>query len=87
MTSCTDCKFAVFTDYGYSNWTVEGTDFNCSNKLHPDGVFDRFYKQNAKLNYAEQCSGFTSGEAIHMDVDCEGIDDLTDEQKQIYGRI
>jgi hypothetical protein len=26
---CTDCKYCVEQDEGYSNWTVEGTEIDC----------------------------------------------------------
>ena len=82
--SCNDCKFACFLDFGYSNYTVEGTNFVCSKNLHPQGTFDRFYGEDKRLNFASQCAGYQAGEPVYMDVDCEDLPNLTDEQRQIY---
>ena len=41
--SCAKCKFAVYQDQGYSNYTVMGTDFFCAKKLHPNDGFDVGY--------------------------------------------
>lgn len=66
---CDDCLFAVFKDEGYSNYTVENTDFYCAKKLHPDGKFDRFYGEDKRLEFAENCSGFVAGPPVEVDVD------------------
>jgi hypothetical protein len=86
MKICSDCKFCVFLDYGYSNYTVEGTSFNCAEKVHPDGQFDRFYGLDKRLEFAAQCNKFEPGEAIEMDCDREGLVRLTIEQQAIYDR-
>ena len=39
--TCLDCRFAVEEDYGYSNYTVEGTDVHCLKKLNSDLPKDR----------------------------------------------
>ena len=70
--SCNNCKFALFQDYGYSNYTVEGTEFTCLTDSHPAGTFDRFYGENDQLNYAPQCNSYANGEPVHIDVDCFG---------------
>lgn len=82
--TCDQCRFAVFEDHGYSNWTVEGTDFTCAKRLHPEGTFDRFYGHNPKLDYAAQCPGFDAGECVDMDVECENEASLTPEQRQVW---
>lgn len=69
--NCSDCKFALFHDYGYSNWTVEGTDFHCLKEKHPDGSFDRFYLTDGRLGYAEKCQAFVKGDPVNLDVDME----------------
>lgn len=82
--TCEDCRFCVLTDYGYSNYTVEGTYFNCAKGLHPDGQFDRWYGEDKRLNYASQCEGFVAGEAIQMDCDREDVELLSAEQKEVW---
>lgn len=81
--SCLDCKFCVQKDYGYSNYTVEGTEVFCGKRLHPDTPFDRWYGEEPKLAFAKQCEGFEEGDAIKLDVDGDAFDDLTDEQRDI----
>ena len=41
--NCSDCKHSVLVDYGYSNYTVEGTNVYCIKKLHPNPGFDNWY--------------------------------------------
>lgn len=81
--NCTHCRFAIFADTGYSNWTVMGTDFSCAKRLHPDGTFDEFYGEDVRLQFADRCDGFEPGEAIHLDVDEEQVENLSDDQKAI----
>jgi hypothetical protein len=78
------CKFAIHEDFGYSNYTVEGTTFHCAKKLNPNGEFDEFYGSDKRMEYAKECEGFEEGEGPKIDVDREDIDSLTDEQKAIY---
>jgi len=84
MRTCDDCKFCVYQDTGHSNWTVEGTDFYCGAKAHPNDGFDRWYKEDPNLNFAEQCLIFAPGVPIHMDVD--HTESLTPEEKRIYDK-
>jgi hypothetical protein len=67
---CTMCINALLEDNGYSNYTVEGTDFSCKLNLHPDGTFDRFYNDDGRLKFAEKCISFVEGEAEFHNVDC-----------------
>lgn len=82
--SCEQCKFCILDDYGYSNYTVEGTYVFCAKKLHPEDGFDKFYGEDKRLFFAEQCPGFDAGECIRMDVDREDLPDLTIEQQAIW---
>lgn len=79
--TCGGCKFALLWDTGYSNYTVEGTDFHCMKRLHPDGVFDNWYGEDKRLTFAETCFGYEGGEPIIMDVEGENETSLTPEQK------
>ena len=82
--TCMDCRFGCHIDEGYSNYTVEGTNFACAKKLHPDGEFDEFYQTDKRLAYAAECSGFEAGEGVSMDVDHENESDLTPEQLKVW---
>lgn len=81
--SCGDCRFALLADVGYSNYTVEGTEFYCTIGLHPEDGFDRWYGADERLDFAKECRGFTAGEPIRTDVDGEDFDELTEGQKML----
>lgn len=67
--NCGDCKFSVRQDYGYSNWTVEGTNFSCLKDLHPDREFDFFYGEPDQLKYASSCQSYVFGAGLSIDCD------------------
>ena len=69
--TCDNCRYAVMQDVGYSNYTVEGTEFSCLKKLHPDGEFDRWYGEEPRLGFAAKCDGYRAGTCIELDVDGE----------------
>lgn len=81
MSTCAQCKYSIMTDYGYSNYTVEGTTFSCARRLHPLGEFDRFYGENPKLNYANECVSFVEGDGMDQDVDGEWESNLSEDHK------
>lgn len=87
MQTCNECKFAIFKDHGYSNYTVEGIHFTCAIKKHPDVVteegFDRYYGTDERLNYAEKCLEFTVGDPISICVEGDYDKPLTPEQEEI----
>lgn len=80
---CTECRFHILRDDGYSNYTVEGTTFNCALGLHPAAPFDNFYAKAPELNHAEICTGYLKGDGIHLDVDGEVEDHLTPDQRHV----
>jgi hypothetical protein len=80
---CTECKFHILRDEGYSNYTVEGTAFNCALGLNPHAPFDNFYSKAPELNFAESCTSFKPGPGLQLDVDGEVLSDLTDDQKTL----
>lgn len=82
--NCLDCKYRVSIDFGYSNYTVEGTNFNCATKKHPDGEFDQFYGSDKRLKYAEQCDSFEPGPGVDMDVDSENFANLSPSEREIW---
>lgn len=82
--TCNTCQYAIFHDYGWSNWTVEGTYFSCARSLHPDGTFDRWYSEDERLNYGAKCSGYVKGDPIGMDVEGEDEGKLTPDQRIIW---
>lgn len=78
---CVNCTFAIFQDTGYSNWTVEGTNFFCGLGVHPADGFDSFYATDPGLKYAAECDAFEVGTCIELDVD--GENELTEAQSAI----
>ena len=82
--SCNSCKYAVFVDNGYSNYTVMGTDFFCAMKLHPADGFDSFYGKDKGFLFGDTCEGKVEGDPIGMDVDGENYADFSDEEKVIW---
>jgi hypothetical protein len=61
--------FAFMVDYGYSNYTTEGTYFYCGLNKHPNGPFDRGWKSDPRLSYALDCEYFAGGKPVEMDVE------------------
>lgn len=82
--TCSNCKYAVFQDYGYSSYTVEGTSFYCAKGIHPGDGFDSFYGDAVQLAFAADCVSFEAGAPINMDVDGDDMANLNDEQRRIY---
>lgn len=81
---CTECVYSMCQDFGYSNWTVEGSTFSCTKGLHPDGSFDRWYGTDKRLSFAENCTTFLRGDGIDLDVDLEGVPwKVSEEDKEI----
>lgn len=83
MKSCTDCRWAILQDNGYSNYTVEGTDLMCAGMFHPEKSFDAYYGNSEQAKFAEQCTHFEEGEAPRLDVEGEWrLEDFSDEQRE-----
>lgn len=81
---CDNCKFCVYRDYGYSNYTVEGTNKECGRGVH--GPFDNFYQTAPEYkNIPYPCPEWASGEPLYLDVDGEVWESLTEEEKEIAG--
>lgn len=84
MKSCAECKFCLLEDYGYSNYTVEGTYVHCLKKLHPESGFDRFYGQEDRLKFAEECTGYVNGEPVDLDNDRDLLKNYSDPLSSAY---
>lgn len=66
---CVECKFCVLEDYGYSNYTVEGTDADCLLNLNPEFPKDNWYGEAEAHDFANVCPRFAKGDPIEIDVD------------------
>ncbi|RZN09670.1 hypothetical protein CWO91_16715 [Bradyrhizobium genosp. SA-3] len=83
--SCNNCRWAIMRDYGYSNYTVEGTTFSCAQRLHPGGDFDRWYGRDERLEHAHKCEKYGEGEPLEFDVDGENYPNgLTPDQRATF---
>lgn len=71
MKTCDECKFCLLEDYGYSNYTVEGTYVHCLKRKHPESGFDQFFGEDERLRFAEKCESFTKGDPVFLDCDRE----------------
>lgn len=80
---CSDCKFGIIRDEGYSNYTVEGNTFTCAKGLHPKAPFDNFYGETKEHYFAENCIGYGHGEPFEIDVEEEALQNPTQEQKDL----
>ncbi len=60
--SCDDCKFCVYQDHGYSNYTVEGTNISCLADMFDD-------TDSYSLGMASTCQYFNEGDHWSLDVD------------------
>lgn len=68
---CDDCKFCVLEDYGYSNYTVEGTNADCILEMNPWFPDDHRWGESDSMAFANVCPRFKEGGAIEIDVDRE----------------
>lgn len=83
--NCESCKYCYLQDVGYSNYTVEGTEFVCLERVHPEGDFDRFYGENPRLEHAKVCKTYEKGDGLVIDCDWEdgGIENYTSDPEII----
>ena len=61
---CNHCRFALFKEHGYSAYTIEGVTFSCVIKCHPAGSFDRWYGEDERLKYANECAKYCEGKPM-----------------------
>jgi hypothetical protein len=67
---CSNCRYSFCIEYGYSNYTVEGSDLYCvADFISRQGV-DRFWNEEPVLQEAETCPWWTKIDVeITFDVD------------------
>lgn len=78
--ACTTCVLCLRRDYGYSSYTVEGTELYCLAELNPglDGQEEETWREvtpelAAALDVALACPRYRFGAPATLDVDREGI--------------
>lgn len=88
---CTDCKYCIEEDYGYSNYTVKGTMADCLIGLNQGLPEDRFYGEEPALAFAEKCDRFMAGGSVLVDCDkdlgaLENYSDDPDVKKLLWAK-
>lgn len=83
--SCMNCKFALHEDFGYSNYTTEGTTFHCLKNLHPEKEgFDEFYGEDKRMDFAKDCAGYSRGDGVDVDCDRENLASYSEKLSSAY---
>lgn len=62
---CDDCFFAYYKDFGYSNWTVEGTELKCIRRNRTSISAERF----ERIPAPDSCNDWKYGKPSHYSVD------------------
>lgn len=70
--SCITCKFFCVEDYGYSNYTVEGSTARCLLDKIDESEFDLHIGSTNDIYDATNCHTYNVGEYWHLD--CDGED-------------
>ena len=83
MKKCSNCSYCLIVDYGYSNYTVEGSDVYCSLGLNPDAPFDRWYGEDKRDTFASTCPKFDETEGPVL-IDVERDDLVRTKEKGSY---
>ena len=81
---CTDCRYHVTQDTGYSNWTVEGCEIDCLLNKNKQLPCDGWYEEAPALDYANECDRYREGEGVEFDVDWEKTAEDYKEDIEIY---
>lgn len=70
LRKCEDCKFLQGKEFGYSEYSVEGTARWCTVGLNPSQWWDGWWGESKESKYAAQCGGFVRGEPDIHPVEC-----------------
>ena len=58
---CSNCAFSCTQDYGYSEYTIEGTDTHCMLNLNPNSPFEAV-QLDIREEFASECPSYKEGE-------------------------
>jgi len=84
--TCQSCNICYKQDYGYSNYTVEGSAIGCYlNHFDEYDEYDLDKLQTQAHNQADNCKDYNKGEMCHLDVDGEDTG-ASEEQIKIWSR-
>lgn len=78
LPKCYGCHFMLLRDYGYSDYTVEGTMVECLKKRFEDREEAYDFEEKAMVEQngylaaaAEKCADYRTGEPLTLNVDCD----------------
>jgi hypothetical protein len=78
LPKCYGCKFLCFADYGYSDWTVEGSLVECLHGEFDDREKAYSFEEAASIEQdgylavaAAKCGKYEAGEPLELNVDCD----------------
>ena len=79
--TCIDCKFYIELEYGFSNYSWEGTEIDCIRNKNKDFPADRFYGLVNAINFAKECTFFNKGPntIVDNDHDLGDLDNYNDD--------
>jgi len=74
--TCLSCQLCYIQDYGYSNYTVEGSDIGCYADVFGEVEYDSYYSEEVYNSY--DCKYMSPGE--HWDLDVDGENEKPSDQ-------
>jgi hypothetical protein len=74
--TCLSCQLCYIQDYGYSNYTVEGSDIGCYADVFGEVEYDSYYSEEVYNSYG--CKYMSPGE--HWDLDVDGENEKPSDQ-------
>ena len=65
---CSECRYCVHRDYGYSAWTVEGATSECV-KVKRENFDIDWWRTNTEDLFATICDGYEKGEPLKVEIE------------------
>ena len=90
---CETCRWFLRCDYGYSNWTVEGTNGDCLKGVNPhlpadlDAYGSDKGKTERALAFGESCAQRVQGDGAWFDVDGDTTNDAYKDEPDLYAAL
>lgn len=90
---CETCKWFMRQDYGYSNYTTEGTEGHCLKRLNPhlpadlDAWGDKKSATEQALAFGETCPARTAGDGPWFDCDGDVTNESYKDDAELYAAL
>lgn len=90
LPKCYSCHFMLLRDYGYSDYTVEGTMVECLKQKFGDR--EKAYGANEKdvaeeVGYLDaaalNCRDYKAGEPLNLNVDCSHDEEIANHLNEV----